>query len=323
VKPFRTFLAGGHIQTIGGVIVRAFSRWPDASEDVIVDAGDGVQLLLRASWQPGAPRSERPALLLVHGLEGSDRAPYVVSTGRLAFRFGWHVIRMNMRGCGDSLDLCPRLYNAGLASDLVAVLSWLASRVDRFALTGFSLGAGLTLMTLAQEKDRLPDRLAGAVAICPPLDMSAAADALELRGNWIYQRRFTRSLCASYRNRQRRDPERYEAGRERGVKTLREFDDVITAHYDGYRDAEDYYARVSAGPMLTRIDRPTLVLSTDDDPFIPLRSVDHWPCAPVVQREISHGAGHVGFVGASEAPRLFWAAERALSFLRQTVPGWR
>jgi predicted alpha/beta-fold hydrolase len=238
----------------------------------------------------------------------------VISTGVHAYRAGYHVIRMNMRGCGDSLALCPRLYNAGLTPDLLGVSAWLAERVERFVVAGFSLGAGLTLLTLARERERLPEACAGAVAVCPPLDMSRSADALEQRRNWIYQNRFTRALCRAYRSRQRLAPDRYQRGRERGITTLREFDDVITARYGGYRDAEDYYRCVSSGPWLVDIDRPTLVLGTDNDPFTPYDTQAHWAHSSDVRVEIVAGAGHVGFVGASSAPRCFWAADRVLEF---------
>ncbi|GMR24445.1 MAG: alpha/beta fold hydrolase [Acidobacteriota bacterium] len=310
---FRPLISGSHLQTIGGQFVRSFLEWPFATEDSVVAAEDDVRLLVRASWQPGGAG---PALLLIHGLEGSDEARYMLSTGILAFRAGYHVIRMNMRGCGDSLELCPRLYDAGLTTDLVAVFNWLARRVPRFAVGGFSLGAGLTLLTLAREKQSLPAACIGAVAVCPPLDMSRCADALELRKNWIYQFRFTRSLCRSYRSRQRLSPERHEQGRERGITSLRQFDDVVTAHYGGYSDAEDYYRTVSAGPRLEEIDRPTLVLGTDNDPFIPYESIAHWPHSENVRVEIVEGAGHVGFLAASNAPRYFWAADRMLAFLQ-------
>ena len=310
---FRPLIPGSHFQTIGGQFARSFLEWPFATEDSVVAAEDDVRLLVRASWQPDG--RVRPALLLVHGLEGSDGSRYMISTGILAFNAGYHVIRMNMRGCGDSLELCPRLYNAGLTADLVAVFDWLAKRVPRFAVGGFSLGAGLTLLTLAREKQRLPAACAGAVAVCPPLDMSLCADALELRKNWIYQFRFTRSLCRSYRARQRLSPERFEKGRERGIASLRQFDDVVTAHYGGYGDAEHYYRTVSAGPRLAEIDRPTLVLGTDNDPFIPYNSIAHWPHSENVRVEIVEGGGHVGFLGASKAPRYFWGADRMLAFL--------
>ncbi len=244
----------------------------------------------------------------------------MISAGTLAYRSGWHVVRMNLRGCGDSLPLCPRLYNAGMTSDLVAVFHWLASRVSSFAVAGFSLGGNLTLLTLAQDRERLPGELSGAAAICPPLDMSACADALERRANRLYQFQFVTSLNASYRKRRKLLPEAYEADRERGISTVRQFDDRITAFYGGYRDAEDYYQRVSPGPRLEAIDRPVLILAAADDPFIPEASMRKWARSETVSIAIVDGGGHVGFVGRSKAPGYFWAADRILGFLESVVP---
>jgi predicted alpha/beta-fold hydrolase len=315
---FRPFplLPGGHLQTIGGHFLRAALRWRIPTEDVVVEAGDGVRILLRASWRP---ESDRPALLLIHGLEGCDRSPNVISAGTLAYRSGWHVVRMNLRGCGDSLSLCPRLYNAGMTSDLLAVLRWLASRVSSFAVVGFSLGGNLTLLTLSADREKLPDELGAVAAICPPLDMSACASALERLSNRVYQLQFVTSLNASYRMRRELLPEAYEADRERGVSTVREFDDRITAFYGGYDSAEDYYRRVSPGPRLQAIDRPTLILAASDDPFIPEASTRKWARSGTVSMEIEVGGGHVGFVGRARAPGHFWAADRVLHFLEDRV----
>ncbi len=317
-EPFHpfAFLPGGHLQTLAGVVLRSTLRWPFPTEDVVVEADEGVKLLARASWQSEV---RRPALVLVHGLEGSDAAPYVLATGALAHGAGWHVVRMNLRGCGDSLSLCPRLYNAGLTSDLIAVLRFVASRAPRVVIAGFSLGGNLALLTLTRESSRLPEEIVAAAAICPPLDMSACADALERRSNRIYQRHFVQSLLASYRNRQRLSPELYRAGRERGIRTLRQFDDAITAHYGGYRDAEDYYRTVSPGPRLTAIDRPTLVLASGDDPFIPSASQSRFPVSDRVTVEIPPSGGHVGFVGRSRAPGRFWAGERVVSYFTERL----
>jgi hypothetical protein len=206
-----------------------------------------------------------------------------------------------------------------MTSDLVAVFQWLANRVSSFAVTGFSLGGNLALLTLARDREQLPDELSGVAAICPPLDMSACADALEQRWNRVYQLQFVTSLNASYRRRREHLPEVYEAHRERGVSTVREFDDRITAFYGGYRDAEDYYQRVSPGPRLEAIDRPTLILAAADDPFIPEAGMRKWARSEAVSIEIVEGGGHVGFVGRSKAPGHFWAADRILGFLENAV----
>ncbi len=291
-------------------------RWPLPVVDVLVDAGEGVRLLLRASWQPG-PHAERPALLIVHGLGGSDASSYAVSLGRHAYAAGWHVVRMNMRGCGEGEALCPLLYNAGLDTDLLAVVDELLRRVPRLAIVGFSLGANLALLMLGRRRTALPRGLAAVAAVSPPIDLAACADAIDVPANHLYQLRFMRMLGAAYRRRSVARPDLFPAGLERGLHTVRAFDDRITAPFGGYEGAAEYYAKSSAGPWLAAIDRPALVLAAADDPMIPVASVERWPLSPALTREITFTGGHVGFVGPSRAPGWFWAADRALGFVEK------
>jgi hypothetical protein len=319
VSAFRPpfFLRGGHVQTLAGYWSRRRLRWTLPAEDVVVDAGSGVRLLLRASWQEG--REERPTLVLVHGLGGSDGSSYSISTGSIAWGRGWNVVRMNMRGAGDGEALCPRLYHAGVDTDLLAVLEAVASRTPRLAPVGFSLGANLTLLTLGRQAARLPPGLFAAAAVSPPLDLAACADALARPGNAFYERHYVHDLQRVYRRRQALLPELYERGRERGRRTIRAYDDAITAHYGGFRGAADYYERSSAGPLLGRIDRPALILAADDDPMIPSESVSRWPLpsSGLVRREMLPTGGHVGFVAPTPAPGRFWAGERVMEFLEE------
>ena len=324
VTPFAPGRAavGGHRQTLLGYWYRRHLRWDSPAEDLVVEAGDDVRLLARVTWQEGR-RDARPALVIVHGLGGCDAAGYAVATGRLALARGWHVARMNMRGAGDAEALCPRLYNAGLDGDLLAVLAALAPHTGTLAVVGFSLGANLALLALARGGDRLPAALVGVAAVSPPLDLAASADAIGRPSNCLYQSYFVRNLKAAYRRRQRLRPDLYEAGRERGLRTIREYDDVITAPYGGYASAEEYYAASSAGPRLGALTRPALVLAALDDPMVPGESVARWPlpASGLVQREMTATGGHVGFVAPTAAPGRFWAAERALAFVTEVVRG--
>ncbi len=280
----------------------------------MVEAGQGVRLLLRATWQPG-PREGRPALLIVHGLGGSDASSYVVSTGRLAYARGWHVIRMNMRGSGDGEALCPLLYNAGLDTDLLAATSAVGQLVPRVAAIGFSLGGNLVLLMLGRRRELLPQGLCAAAAVSPPVDLAACAAALEAPGNGLYQHYFMSMLSEAYRRRHAARPDLFAAGRELGLATVREYDDRITAPFGGYESASQYYERSSAGPWLASIERPALLLAALDDPMIPLATVTRWPCSAAVTRQLQPTGGHVGFVARSQAPGWFWAPERALDFL--------
>jgi predicted alpha/beta-fold hydrolase len=323
-RPFQPFpfTSGGHRQTLLGYFCRRRLVWHPPSEDLVLDAGEDVRLLLRASWQPG-PRDERPTLLVVHGLGGCDSATYVHATGLHAWNRGWHVIRANMRSAGDSVRLCARLYNAGLDSDFVAVLRGVAGRVGRFGVVGFSLGGNLALLALARNAGEIPAALLGVVAVSPPLDLAECAARIERPVNRIYQRYFMASLREAYRTRQGLRPDLYEAGRERATRTIRQYDQAITAPYGGYRDLQDYYARSSAGPLLTSIRQRALILAAQDDPLVPVSSVVRWPLpeAGHVRRELPESGGHTGFVGRTSAPGRFWAAERALDYLDELRPG--
>lgn len=318
--PFRPhrLLVGGHRQTLVGYWRRRRLTWTLPTEDVVVEAGEDVRLLVRASWQPG-PREERPALVLVHGLGSSDQASYALATGHFAWERGWHVLRMNMRGAGDGEALCPRLYNAGLDHDLVAVLKAAAAATPRVAIVGFSLGGNLALLALGRRAADLPPGLVAAVSVSAPLDLAACADALERPGNRLYQDWFMRGLRASYIRRQRLRPDLYEPGRERNLRTVRQFDDAITAPYGGYRDAAEYYFQASSGRYLGGIDRPTLILTAADDPMVPAPSVASWDLSPAVSREMVSTGGHMGFVAPSDAPAQFWAGERAVLFLDECL----
>ncbi|HET7295225.1 MAG TPA: alpha/beta fold hydrolase [Vicinamibacteria bacterium] len=306
--------AGGHRQTLLGYWRRRSLEWRHVAEDIVVTAQDGVNLLLRASWQPG-PRAQRPALVLLHGLGASDAAKYVVAAGQLAFARGWHVVRMNLRGAGDGVRHAPVLYNAGLDGDLAAVLEAVARQAPRVGVLGFSLGGNLALLLLGRRADRLPPRFVGAVGVSPPLDLAACATALERPGNRLYQLYFMRNLRRAYRERQGARPDVFAPGLEQGVRTVREYDERITAPYGGYPSASDYYASSSAGPRLGAVRHPALVLAAWDDPLIPGESVARWPVSGSVTREMLPTGGHVGFVAPSDAPGGFWAAERALDFL--------
>lgn len=316
MSPFRPFplTAGGHRQTLLGYWRRRRLEWGHPAEDWVVSASDGVRLLLRATWQAG-PRAARPALVLIHGLGASDGAKYVLAAAQLAFMRGWHVVRMNLRGAGDGVRLSPVLYNAGLDGDLAAVLDAVAHETPRVAVLGFSLGANLALLLLGRSPERIPPGFAGAAAVSPPLDLAACAAALERPVNRLYQIYFMENLRSAYRERQAARPDLFAPGREQGLRTVREYDERITAPYGGYRDAAEYYARSSAGPRLATARHRALVLAAWDDPMIPAESVARWPLAASVTREMLPTGGHVGFVTRSAAPGGFWAAERALDFL--------
>ena len=179
---------------------------------------------------------------------------------------------MNMRGSGDGEALCPLLYNAGLDTDLLAAL---------VGPVASSCRALARRRLLARGEPRAADARPPARARCrrrsrpsppsaPPLDLAACADALEARGQRplpaLLHADAGRGLPAPARA---RGPTSSPRAASAGLRTVREYDDRITAPFGGYESAAQYYERSSAGPWLASIDRPALVLAAADDPMIP------------------------------------------------------
>src|SRR5438552_8533881 len=112
------------------------------------------------------------------------------------------------------------------------------------------------------------------------------------------------------RRKDRCRPGRFDLSRLNAVKTVREFDEVFTAPYFGFKDAEDYYHRASAMRVADRIAIPALVITAEDDPFVPVESFFDPRIAdnPHITLVACPHGGHCGFVGpAAGDDDGYWA----------------
>jgi predicted alpha/beta-fold hydrolase len=297
-------IRGGHVQTIAGrYLLGGSARLPSTYHEITLPDGDRLSVLHAA---PAVSRPGTPAVLLVHGLAGCVRSPYVVRLAARLVRAGVQVVRMNLRNAGSGFPAASSLYHAGLTDDLRAVAEWMHARDPQapLGLAGFSLGANLVLKLAAEAaSDPLPG-LDCVVAANPPLDLAACCEHLRRRSNRAYDRRFAVLL--------RRDLNRlHDALPHLGPAPLEpiggvlDFDVHITAPRHGFRDADDYYEQASAGPLLPRITVPGLVVHAEDDPFIPVEVFRRATFPPVLALQLTPTGGHLGFV--SRAP---WDGDR-------------
>src|SRR5262249_27759455 len=160
-----------------------------------------------------------------------------------------------------------------------------------------------------------------AAAISAPYDLQACARALDGAGGWpwIYRRRFLRTLRKKALEKSRRFPELFDRKKLRAVSRIEDFDDAVTAPLNGFAGAADYYARCSSGPILDRIERPTLLINAHDDPLSPAPVPPHAFANPRLSILLTEKGGHVGFVGGSLLRPEYWAEQQAMAFLEQQI----
>jgi predicted alpha/beta-fold hydrolase len=109
-----------------------------------------------------------------------------------------------------------------------------------------------------------------------------------------------------------------DQGRVRRARTIREFDDCVTAPLHGFTGADDYYARASALPYLGRVGVPTLCINGLDDPFYPGPAVEPARVAASVDVTfaVTSWGGHTGFVSGPWPWRpVYWAEEAVIAWL--------
>jgi uncharacterized protein len=310
------WLRNGHAMTLTSAFVPRKFRLP-APEQRLFRVDPYSQLLALCHWQEGK-RLDVPVIAIVHGLEGSADSNYVRGIAEKAWERGFHVVRLNQRNCGGSEKLTPTLYNSGMSGDYVCVLEELAN-VDGFEkifFAGYSMGGNLVTKMSGEYGEEFPAALRGVCVVCPSMDLSACADALELRENYLYQRHFVKGLQARYARKVQMFPNRYSLNGCGDVRTVREFDDVITAPAFGYRDAEEYYEAAGAKRVVDRVRVPMLMITAEDDPFVPYvmflaARVERNPAIRFVGTQ--HG-GHCAFISATAGPERYWAEERIVEF---------
>lgn len=307
-------LESGHAQTIFAHFFRrprppalVRERWELADGDFVdVD---------RLPADPAAPH-----VLVLHGLEGSSQASYVLEVLAGAAARGWGALALNFRSCTGPNRLL-RSYHAGDTGDAREVAARLRERVrGPLGAVGFSLGGNVLVKLLAETGDAAP--VDAAVAVSAPLDLARCAEALDAPGlNAVYRVRFVWQLRQKAIAKARRHPsDAYDVRRATRTLSLREFDDAWTAPVHGFAGARGYYAAASTAARLGEVRRPLLLLTAADDPMIPSSA---FPMAaaranPRVTPILTRHGGHVAFVGGSVRRPSFWAEATALDYLERS-----
>jgi len=258
--------------------------------------GDGSGDVLLGILQRPEAATQRPLVVLIHGLTGSAESSYVRASARHLLGLGYPVLRLNLRGAGPTRGRCRFVYHAGRSEDLRQALGSMDGRLagKGLFLVGYSLGGNMLLKFLGEAGRRAI--LLGAVSISAPIDLAAARLAIEKRRNRIYQRYLLARLKEEASALPTGAPAPAELER---ITTIYQFDDRFVAPRAGFSGADDYYRRCMALAFLPEVAVPTLVIHSRDDPWIPFaayRDFD-WRSNPRLVPLFPRHGGHVGFHG--------------------------
>jgi len=309
---------GGYLQTIAGALSTTSRRDLDQypSERLFARVQDGTGDCLVATLnRPVSSDKTRCLILLIHGVSGTEDSSYILRSAVYFLNLGYPVLRANLRGAGPSRPLCKRQSNAGTTEDLNGLVSMVPAdlRSNGIVAMGYSMGANLLMKFLGERGSSSP--IKASIAVSSPLDLAIVSRRLMQWDNALFQ-----FAILSQLRKESVKPAAEVSKPERdavlGARTVWEFDEVFTAPRNGFRGAEDYYARSSCVPFLEHITVPTLVIYASDDPIVPNDAYFNykWDRNPKLIPLISKSGGHTGFRAANG--HAYWHDVCAGRFLK-------
>ncbi|MEI6737545.1 MAG: alpha/beta fold hydrolase, partial [Pseudomonadota bacterium] len=260
---------------------------------------------------------DKPVLVVFHGLEGNSQRPYVLNLMTEAKSRGWRGLVPHFRGCSGEINRLPRAYHSGDATEI----DWILRRVKAESpdvpvyVAAVSLGGNATMKWLGEQGTDATAIATAVAAISAPVDLMAAGEALEHGFCKIYTRNFLATMKRKSLAKLALHPGIFSRDVTMAARTLREFDNEITAPLHGYRDTDDYWTRGSAKPGLVDVAVPSLLLNAQNDPFLPVTAL---PAVRDVSKNIHLDfpaqGGHVGFLSGHFPGHGRWMAQRVFRF---------
>jgi predicted alpha/beta-fold hydrolase len=286
------------------VVERRSRSLLEASQDLVIDCGEGVRLLAHHATQErlGRPAASRLAVLL-HGWEGSAQSLYVLSLGQYLLDQGFDVVRLNLRDHGESHHLNEELFHSCRIAEVVGAVHRIQQlNPDRaLNLAGFSLGGNFALRVGARARDAgiSIERL---VAVCPVID--PAHTLVRLEAGWaLYRKYFVWKWRRSLLKKQSAWPTAYDLSDVIQLDNLTDMTDVLVRKYGGFPSLEQYlhgYAIVD--DALASLDARTRIISAADDPIIPASDLERIAHPRSLEVTLTRFGGHCGFYEGGTGP---------------------
>jgi uncharacterized protein len=314
--PFEPFflLSGPHYQTIFSSLIYYF--FEPSSERRVIELADGDKLSAEISTPKGW-KSNDLTVILVHGLCGSHRSPYLVRMVKHLEPIGIRTVRVNMRGCGSGKGLAKYMSHCGRSEDVFEVIKQLKVETpdSPFVLIGFSLGGNIVLKMGGELGSLGRNFLAGLIAVSPPVDIYSSILILGKEDNAIYEKYFIRFMCADvrYRHKKFKDLPRVKLPSN---LTMFEFDQIYTAPQYGFRNAHDYYNKCSAAPLVADIEVPCKILFAEDDPIVASTTLDAFELPSNIEVFKTKRGGHLGYLASPTGKNgLYWLDSLLLEWI--------
>jgi uncharacterized protein len=310
------WLTNAHAQTIYASIRHPMVAPVDKIEKLDLPDGDFLDLL----WSRADLPETAPLVVILHGLGGCVNSSYVARFMKAFNQQGWRAVLMHFRGAGEELNRLPRAYHSGDTADLNFLIQTLKQREPetRKAIVGVSLGGNVLLKWLGEQQESAS--VDAAVAVSVPFVLSKVANRISEGFSRFYQAHLLnqfKTVFARKASHFKNPPEALKKAAE--CNCFWTFDNEVTAPLYGFNNVHAYYRESSSRKYLRTIAKPTLIIHSEDDPFMTVDVVpEENELSDSVTLELSKKGGHVGFItGHKIWEPVYWLDQRIPEYIAE------
>jgi len=306
--PFIQF--NGHLQTLIPSLLREPPAVPYVRERFTLSDGDFIDL----DW---VQRNSKKLIVITHGLEGSSGRPYITGTANAFMAKGYDILAWNCRSCSGEMNKALRMYHHGDIADISEMIDYAIEKhnYEEVNLIGYSMGGNITLKYMGVNGDNLPKAVKKGMSISAPVDLKAGIVVIEQWQNFLYNKKFHRSLREKVKEKAKLYPDQIDASKIDDIKTWYDFDLNYTCPMHGFANPEEFYYEASSINFAEGLRRPLLLLQAQNDPIL---SPECFPKEIASKHEFLHlevtkHGGHVGF--ATNKKGIHYSEQRAIEWI--------
>ena len=291
-KPF-PFWTGSHAQTIAASFF-SFGSSPSSLKRFVY-LSDGDKLVMEITTPKGW-KNEDITVVLIHGLCGSHRSPYIVRMTRKLLKKGIRTIRVNLRGCGSGKGHAKKIYHSGLSDDIWEAIKEIKRDTPHSPITiiGYSLGGNIILKMAGEREIEAKGLINKIISVNPPIHVESTIE--HLSKNAFYERYFMTALREEVASRHETFDD-LPPIRIPTEMTLLEFNEFYVAPQSGYDNVHEYYNACSSCRLVPNVAVACHILFAKDDPIVDCNLLDQSDLPDNIDIVITENGGHLGYLG--------------------------